>query len=106
MMLRGSGWKVTDIGVDISPDEFCSVVADGDFDIVGLSSLLTMSMVNTARTITALETAGLRDRIKVMVGGAPTSPDWAAQIKADAYAKDGPSAARIAAALVAKSGKG
>lgn len=103
MMLRGNGWEVTDLGVDISPEEFCSAIDNGDFDILGLSSLLTMTMPNAARTIEALKEAGLRDKIKVMVGGAPTTPGWAEEIGADAHAKDGPAAAQIAAVLTEKS---
>jgi len=103
MMLRGNGWEVTDLGVDVSPEEFCTSVSSGDYDIVGLSSLLTMTMLNAARTIEALKAAGLRDKVKIMVGGAPTTAAWAAQIGADAHAKDGPMAAIVAAKLVGKS---
>lgn len=102
MMLRGNGWEVTDLGVDITPEEFCTAISDGDYDIVGMSSLLTMTMPNVARTIDALKSAGLRDKVKVMVGGAPTTPEWAAQVGADAHAKDGPMAAIAAAKLVGK----
>ena len=102
MMLRGNGWEVTDLGVDIPPEEFCSAVSSGDYHIVGMSSLLTMTMPNVARTIDALKAAGLRDRVKIMVGGAPTTPEWAVQIGADAHAKDGPMAAIAAAKLVGK----
>jgi len=103
MMLRGNGWEVTDLGVDVSPQEFCSAVSTGDYQIVGISSLLTMTMVNAAKTIEALKAAGVRDKVKVMVGGAPTTAEWAAQIGADAHAKDGPMAAIVAAELVGKS---
>jgi corrinoid protein of di/trimethylamine methyltransferase len=102
MMLRGNGWEVTDLGVDISPEEFCEAVEKGDFQVLGMSALLTMTMPNAGRTIEALKAAGLRDKVKVMVGGAPTTPDWAEKIGADAHAKDGPSAAKVAAALVGK----
>jgi methylmalonyl-CoA mutase cobalamin-binding domain/chain len=105
MMLRGNGWEVTDLGVDVSPEEFCSAVADGDYNIVGMSSLLTMTMTNAGRIIDALKAAGLRDKVKVMVGGAPTTAEWAAQIGADAHAKDGPMAAIVAAKLVGESGR-
>ena len=100
MMLRGNGWEVTDLGVDVSPEEFCSAVSGGDYHVVGLSSLLTMTMSNAGRIIEALKEAGLRDKVKVMVGGAPTTAEWAAQIGADAHAKDGPMAAIVAAKLV------
>jgi 5-methyltetrahydrofolate--homocysteine methyltransferase len=103
MMLKGNGWEVTDMGVDVSPEEFCNAVAEGGYHVVGLSSLLTMTMPNAARTIEALKTAGLRGKVKVMVGGAPTTPEWAQKVGADAHAKDGPTAARAAASLVGKS---
>jgi 5-methyltetrahydrofolate--homocysteine methyltransferase len=106
MMLRGNGWEVTDLGVDVSPEDFCSAVENGNFHVIGLSSLLTMTMANATRIIKALKAAGLRDKVKVMVGGAPTTPEWADKIGADAHAKDGPAAARVAAALVGKSREG
>lgn len=103
MMLKGNGWDVTDLGVDISPEGFCAAVKAGDYQVLGLSSLLTMTMPNVAKTIDALKAEGLRDRVKVMVGGAPTTVEWAEKIGADAHAKDGPAAARAAAALIGKS---
>ena len=103
MMLRGNGWEVTDLGVDVSPEEFCSAVSTSNCDILGMSSLLTMTMTNAARTIESLKAAGLRDRVNVMVGGAPTTSEWAEKIGADAHAKDGPTAAIVAARLVGKS---
>jgi 5-methyltetrahydrofolate--homocysteine methyltransferase len=102
MMLKGNGWKVTDLGVDINPEAFCKAVEEGDYQVVGLSSLLTMTMGNVEKTISLLTGAGLRDKVKVMVGGAPTTPDWAEKIGADAHAKDGPTAAKKAAALIGK----
>jgi len=102
MMLRGNGWEVTDLGVDISPEEFCAAVKTGDYEVLGMSSLLTMTMPNAARTIEALTEAGLRDKIKIMVGGAPVTREWVEQIGADAYAKDGPSTSQAAAALLGK----
>ena len=102
MMLKGNGWEVTDLGVDIPPEEFVKAVEKGGFQVLGLSSLLTMTMPNTAKTIEALEKAGLRKKIKVMVGGAPTTAEWARKIGADAHAKDGPTAAKVAAGLIGK----
>lgn len=102
MMLKGNGWEVIDLGVDVSAEDFCAAVREGDFQVLGMSSLLTMTMPNAARTIEVLKEAGLRDRIKVMVGGAPTTPEWAKNIGADGHAKDGPTAARVAAALIGK----
>jgi len=103
MMLKGNGWEVTDLGVDVSPEDFCAAVKEGDFHILGMSSLLTMTMPNAARTIEVLQAAGLRDKVRVMVGGAPTTGAWAAEIGADAHAKDGPTTAKTAAALIGKS---
>jgi 5-methyltetrahydrofolate--homocysteine methyltransferase len=102
MMLKGNGWEVTDLGVDISPEEFVAAVEKGEHQVLGLSSLLTMTMPNAAKTIEALEKAGLRKKIKVMVGGAPTTAEWARKIGADAHAKDGPTAAIVAAGLIGK----
>jgi methylmalonyl-CoA mutase cobalamin-binding domain/chain len=102
MMLKGNGWKVTDLGVDIAPEAFCKAVEEGDYQVVGLSCLLTMTMGNVEKTISLLTGAGLREKVKVMVGGAPTTPDWAERIGADAHAKDGPTAAKKAAALIGK----
>jgi 5-methyltetrahydrofolate--homocysteine methyltransferase len=103
MMLKGNGWDVTDLGVDVSPEEFCTAVENGDFQIIGLSSLLTMTMPNSAKTIESLKAAGLRDKVKVMVGGAPVTQEWADKIGADAYAKDGPAVVKVAADLLGKS---
>ena len=103
MMLKGNGWEVTDLGVDVSPEEFCSTVDKGDFDILGMSSLLTMTMPNAAKTINALKTAGLREKVKVMVGGAPVTQEWADTIGADGYAPDASTAVKLAVALVGES---
>lgn len=102
MMLKGNGWEVTDLGVDIAPEAFCAAVKEGDYQILGLSCLLTMTMSQAEKTIEMITSAGLRDRIKVMVGGAPTTPEWARRIGADVHAKDGPTAAKAAAALIGK----
>ena len=103
MMLKGSGWEVTDLGVDVSPEDFCSAVAEGDFQILGLSSLLTMTMPTTVRTIEALKAAGLRSKVKIMVGGAPTTKQWADEIGADGWADGAPNAVNTAAALIGES---
>jgi 5-methyltetrahydrofolate--homocysteine methyltransferase len=100
MMLKGNGWEVTDLGVDIPPEEFCAAVEKDDYHILGLSSLLTMTMDRAAETIQALESAGLRHKIKVMVGGAPVTQGWADKVGADGYASDAPGAVKVAASLV------
>jgi len=88
MMLRSNGWEVTDLGVDIAPEQFCAAVKAGDFDILGLSALLTTTMHVLDETIKALEDAKLRDRIKIMIGGAPVTQKYADKIGADAYGRD------------------
>jgi len=100
MMLRGNGWAVTDIGGDLSPEAFCSEVEEGGYDILGLSALLTMTMPAVAETVEALKKAGLRDKIKVMVGGAPTTQKWADEIGADGYGSNASEAVKVAAALI------
>ncbi|MBA7513029.1 Methionine synthase [subsurface metagenome] len=102
MMLKGNGWQVTDLGVDVSPEEFCSAVGKGDFDILGMSSLLTTTMPDTVKTIETLKTAGLRDKVKIMVGGAPITQEWADKIGADGYAPDASAAVKVAMAIVGK----
>lgn len=88
MMLKGNRWKVTDLGVDISPEQFCKAVREGNYNILGMSALLTTTMPNAASTIRSLEDAGLRNKIKVIVGGAPVTQEFADKIGADAYGKD------------------
>ena len=100
MMLRGNGWEVTDLGVDLPPKAFCSEVEKGNYDLLGLSALLTMTMPAAAETIEALKKAGLRDKIKVMVGGAPTTQKWADEIGADGYGSNASEAVEVAATLV------
>lgn len=93
MMLEGNGWEVTDLGVDIPPEEFCKAVKENDFQILGLSALLTATMPGQEQTIAALKTAGLRDKVKIVIGGAPVTQAYADQIGADGYAADAGEAA-------------
>ena len=99
MMLRGNGWEVTDLGVDVSPQGFCSAVKEGDYDILGMSALLTMTLPHAVETIEALKAAGVRDRVKVMVGGAPTTQEWADEVGADGFGSDAAEAVKVAASL-------
>ena len=94
MILEGNGWEVTDLGIDVPPEDFCRAVKENDFQILGLSALLTVTMPNQARTIEALKAAGLRDRVKVAIGGAVCSQGYADQIGADCYAADAVEAVR------------
>jgi 5-methyltetrahydrofolate--homocysteine methyltransferase len=88
LMLEGNGWEVTDLGIDIQPQRFCDEIKKGNYDIVGLSSLLTFTMPKIAETINILKEAGLRDKVKIMVGGVSLTQSFADQIGADAFARD------------------
>ena len=94
MMLETNGWKVTDLGVDVSPEDFCTAVRENDFQVLGLSALLTVTMPAQEQTIQALKAAGLRDKVKVVIGGAPVTQSFADQIGADCYAADAADAVR------------
>lgn len=88
MFLEGAGFRVVDVGVDVSADKFVDAVKESNAQIVGMSSLLTTTMTYAGEVVKALEQADLRDRVKVIVGGAPVTADWAKQIGADAFAED------------------
>ncbi|MFQ6057455.1 MAG: corrinoid protein [Anaerolineae bacterium] len=100
MMMEGAGFEVIDLGTDTPPQEFVAAVKEKRPDIVGLSALLTTTMPEMKVTIQALEEAGLRDQVKVMVGGAPLTQQYARDIGADAYAPDAASAVDKARELV------
>jgi 5-methyltetrahydrofolate--homocysteine methyltransferase len=85
MMLRGAGFVVHDIGVDSSPDDFIDAVEEFQPQVVGMSALLTTTMPNMGRTIATFEDMGLRDEVRIMVGGAPVTQDFADEMGADAY---------------------
>lgn len=99
-MLTANGFQVTDIGVDKKPDEFVAAIIEADADIVGASALLTTTMLQQKKLIEALEEAGLRNKVKVLVGGAPVTDSFAKEIGADGYAEDAISAVDIAFRLV------
>jgi 5-methyltetrahydrofolate--homocysteine methyltransferase len=88
MMLEGAGFRVLNLGRDVAPEAFCKAVEEHGAHIVGISALMTTTMPAMKRTIDALVRAGLRDRVKVMVGGAPVTQAFADEIGADGYAKD------------------
>ena len=85
MMLRGAGFVVHDLGVDTKPDEFIDAVMEHGAEILGMSALLTTTMPNMGKTIEAFEEAGLRDAVKIMLGGAPLTQEFADDMGADAY---------------------
>ncbi|NCO24029.1 MAG: cobalamin-binding protein [bacterium] len=101
MMLEGAGFEVVDLGVDVSVDKFVEAVKEHQPNIIGMSALLTTTMVNMPEVIKALDIAGLRDKVKVMVGGAPITQNYANQIGADGYSPDAASAADKAKTFVA-----
>ena len=88
MMLRGSGFIVHDLGVDTKPEEFIEAVLEHESGVMGMSALLTTTMPNMGRTIRAFEDEGIRDQIKIMVGGAPVTQEFAEDMGADGYGKD------------------
>lgn len=100
MMLEGAGFEVIDLGVDIGPEKFVKAVQEHKPDIVGMSALLTTTMPAMRSTIEALVEAGLRDSVKILVGGAPLTQGYAEQIGADGYAPDAGSAVRRAKDLL------
>jgi len=101
MMLEGAGFETIDVGTDVGPADFVTAVREHRPGLVGMSALLTTTMVNMKATIEALEEAGLRDSVKIMIGGAPVTAAYAEQIGADAYAPDAASAVDIARELAA-----
>lgn len=92
MMLTGAGFQVVDIGRDIPAERFVQVAREEQAQVVAMSALLTTTMPEMKVTIDALKAEGLREKVKVIVGGAPVSPEYAAQIGADGYARDAASA--------------
>lgn len=88
MMLRGAGFIVEDLGVDTRPEAFMDAVMEHEAGVLGMSALLTTTMPNMGRTIDAFEEAGLRDVVKIMVGGAPVTQEFADDFGADGYGKD------------------
>ena len=88
MMMRGTGFVVHDLGVDTSPDEFIDAVVEHEAQVLGMSALLTTTMPNMGRTIDAFEENGLRDIVKIMVGGAPLTQEFADDFGSDGYGKD------------------
>ena len=102
MMLEGAGFEIKDMGTDVSPEKFVEAVKGGGVDIVALSALLTTTMPNMKATIDALKAAGLREQVKVMIGGAPVTDSYAQQIGADGYSPDASRAVNLAKSLVKK----
>jgi 5-methyltetrahydrofolate--homocysteine methyltransferase len=99
MMLEGAGFEIVDLGTDVSPAKFVEALQEGGH-ILGLSALLTTTMPSMEKTVQAVADAGLQDRVKVIVGGAPVTADYASQIGADGYAPDASQAVTLAKSLM------
>ncbi len=96
MMLESAGFEIIDLGVDVAPEQFVQAVKDHQAQIVGLSALLTTTMPMMQTTIDALKQSGVREQVKVLIGGAPVNQEFADKIGADGYAPDAGSASKLA----------
>jgi corrinoid protein of di/trimethylamine methyltransferase len=100
-MLEGAGFEVTDLGADVAPEKFIACIAEKKVDIVCLSALLTVTMPSMRNTIDALKQAGVREKVKILVGGAPVTQQFADQIGADGYGENASVAVQLARKLMA-----
>jgi 5-methyltetrahydrofolate--homocysteine methyltransferase len=100
MMLEGTGFEVIDLGVDVSPAKFVDAVRKYSVDILAISALITTTMQNMPPALLELEQSGLRHKVKVMIGGAPVTGEFAQQIGADGYAPDASRAITLAKSLI------
>jgi 5-methyltetrahydrofolate--homocysteine methyltransferase len=101
MMLEGAGFEVVDLGVDVAPEKFIQAAKEKSADITGLSALLTTTMLSMKDVIGAVEKEGLKGKVKVIIGGAPVTQDYANEIRADGYAPDAASAVDVVKELLA-----
>jgi 5-methyltetrahydrofolate--homocysteine methyltransferase len=102
MMLEGAGYEVIDLGTDIKPEAFVSSVGEYRPDIVAMSALLTTTMPNMEATINALEAAGLRKKVKIIIGGAPITEEYCKKIGADGFGYDASQAVKVALAMIGR----
>ena len=100
MMLKGAGFKVIDLGIDVAPEKFVETAIKENADIIAISALLTTTMGGMKETVDAVKAAGLANKVKVMIGGAPITQAYADEIGADGYSSDAASAAQLALRLV------
>jgi len=100
LMLEGAGFEVIDLGVDVAPEKFVEAIAVGGANIVAFSALLTTTMPNMKITIDAIQHAGLRDKVKVIIGGAPVTEEYSRQIGADGFSSDASRAVSLAQSLM------
>jgi len=99
MMLEGAGFEIMDLGTDVAPEQFVEAARNGA-NVIGLSALLTTTMPGMEGTIKAIEAAGLRDQVKIIIGGAPVTTEYARKIGADGYAPDASQAVTLAKAVL------
>jgi len=102
MMMEGAGYEVIDLGIDVPPEKFVEAIKEKQPDVVGISALLTTTMPAMKTTIDAIAAAGLKNKVKIIIGGAPITQNYADEIKADGYAADAASAVDIAKKLLGK----
>lgn len=104
MMLEGAGFEIHDLGVNVSPAKFVEAAKEADADLVCMSALLTTTMPNMSKVVDSINEADLHDRVRIMIGGAPVTQEYADKIGADGYSKDASAATRLAKKLVAELG--
>lgn len=95
MMLEGAGFEIVDLGVDVAPEKYLAAIKEKQVKLIGMSALLTTTMLNMKATIEALKSSGLRDSVKVIIGGAPVTQSYADEIGADGYAADAATAVTV-----------
>lgn len=100
IMIEGAGFEIIDLGVDVSPEDFVQTAQENEADAIGLSALLTTTMPSMQDTIEALEEAGMRDNVKIIIGGAPVTQKYADEIGADGYGRDAAAAANLVQSLL------
>ncbi len=100
MMLEGKGFTVIDLGVDVTPEQYIDAIKNQGAQIIGISARLTTTMPNMSATIEAIKEAGLRDKVRIMIGGAPVNQAFADEIGADGYSDDAASASDLAVKLI------
>jgi len=101
MMLEGAGFIIYDLGTDVAPETFVAAIEENEVDVVALSALLTTTMASMDATVKAINASGLRDKVKIIVGGAPVTQEYAERIGADGFAPDASSAVTVTESLLA-----
>ncbi len=100
IMLEGAGFKVEDLGINVPPEKFVQAISESQVDILALSALLTTTMVQMENTVKAIQEAGLGEKVKIIVGGAPVTDEFAREIGADGFAPDASKAVKLARSLL------